>query len=79
MQRRAAAAYVTFFHIIAISAYGVAILLSPPLLDAENELTQNQAVTVNGTTYNVTEVTSYASSGIGGTKRTANRCRRART
>lgn len=58
MQRRAAVAYVAFFLLVTVGAYGVSSLSNSPPLDAEHELSQNQTVTVNGTTHNVTEVDS---------------------
>ncbi|WP_435349701.1 hypothetical protein [Haloarchaeobius sp. HRN-SO-5] len=67
MQRRAAAAYVVLFLVIAAGAFAFVSTAEPPAVSIENPdhtLQQNSTLTVDGREYRVTDVS--ASSGGGG-------------
>ncbi len=70
MQRRAAAAYVAFFLVIAAGAYGVIATTDNPTAfvteeEAEYTLTAGDQIEVDGRTYNVTEISAEESEGGG--------------
>lgn len=64
MQRRAAAAYTALFVVVAVAAFATAATATPPdiSIEADHELAQGQSVTLNGTTYNVTDLNGSAPS-----------------
>lgn len=62
MQRRAAAAYVAVFVVIAVGAYAITAVATPPApsFGVDHELEQGDTVTLGGTTYEVTELSTGA-------------------
>lgn len=71
MQRRAAAAYVALFLVIAAASYGVIATTQNPAAsvsaeEAEYTLTAGSQIEVDGRTYNVTEISAEESSDGGG-------------
>lgn len=68
MQRRAAAAYVVFFLVLAAGAYAMIALTEAPEVTVENpdhDLAVGDEVTVDGRTYAVSELTAERASGGG--------------
>jgi len=67
MQRKAVAAYTLFFVVMAVSAYSVIAVASPPPVDIEGEtFDEGTAFTKAGVQHNVSEIALPESSGEGG-------------
>ncbi len=67
MQRKAVAAYTLFFIVMAVSAYSVIAVASPPPVDIEGETyAEGTAFTKAGVQHNVSEIAVPESSGEGG-------------